>query len=437
MISTTKALRGTIPALLLFAALLPSASGASCGTDITSQFKVQVGPQQNNNAGMTTQLIAAQNTGATMEGAVYLAVYNVPSGIGLTNFTWTSSCDSIPGAYFIRYYLGYQNQWDANANLKLALKFVNPQNQPFTFSYSVLKGDMLPSPHAFPGDFDGDRVADVSVYEPGTATWKFKYSSSNIVSTIQFGEPFKDRFVMGDFDGDLKCDIAVYRRASGTWLIRRSSDHVDMTIPFGASHDIPVPADYDGDGYTDLAVYKGINNQFQILQSTNGQIRVVNHGVPGAVPIPADYDGDNKADPTFFVSATKMFNILKSTTNQVFTISSTGFVGHPFAADFLNTGRSDMATYDPNTGIVFIRPLLGNTFYQKTLSSTRRALAGDFNGGFKADVGTYDVASGEWNLQMGMTDPVPPAMLSFQFGTPNESLPLLTIPSTLKLPLLP
>src|SRR3712207_4943846 len=104
MILTMRALRGAVLAVLLFAVLLPSARGASCGTDVTSQFTIQLGKQQSNGAGITTQPVAAQNSGATMKGAVYLAVYNLPVGVGLADFTWTSSCDSIPGAYFIRFY---------------------------------------------------------------------------------------------------------------------------------------------------------------------------------------------------------------------------------------------------------------------------------------------------------------------------------------------
>jgi len=62
-----------------------------------------------------------------------------------------------------------------------------------------------------PGDYDGDRKADLGVFEPATATWQIQYSKTNVTSSFVYGLPTIDRFVVGDFDGDLKEDIATFR----------------------------------------------------------------------------------------------------------------------------------------------------------------------------------------------------------------------------------
>jgi hypothetical protein len=146
----------TIAVLLVSAAgLLSQPAPGSCGTDLTPQFAIQPGPLSTK-SGLSKQSLLLTNHGAVTKGTVYLAVYGLPAGITPIDFTWNSGCTALPGAYFFRIYLGYQNQWDANATLRVALQFSNPDNQPFTFTYQVLKGDVLPNPHAVPGDFDGD-----------------------------------------------------------------------------------------------------------------------------------------------------------------------------------------------------------------------------------------------------------------------------------------
>jgi spore coat protein A, manganese oxidase len=74
--------------------------------------------------------------------------------------------------------------------------------------------------------------------------------------------------VPGDYDGDRKADVAVYR--DGGWFIIRSSDGgFTVTSWGGLPQDIPVPADY-GDGRTDIAVYR--DGGWFIIRSSDGGV---------------------------------------------------------------------------------------------------------------------------------------------------------------------
>src|SRR5439155_9870246 len=133
----------------------------------------------------------------------------------------------------------------------LQLGFPNA-TQPFTYSYKIIKSPITLA--AVAGDFDGDRQADLAVFNKQNAQWTIQTSFNQFVTKFIFGAP-NDRFVVGDFDGDLRDDLATYNPVNFNWTIRFSSDGSVHTQPFGTPKALPVPADYDGDGYTDIAIY--------------------------------------------------------------------------------------------------------------------------------------------------------------------------------------
>jgi len=289
-----------------------------------------------------------------------------------------------------------------------------------------------------PGDFDGDGRADLAVYLPKTATWQFWYSKSDTQSTVVFGLPQQDRFLLGDFDGDLKADMAVYRASTSTFIYRRSSDHVDVQIPFATANDIPVPGDYDGDGYTDIAIFRPATAQWAILQSSTGTIQVLVHAPVGPFKVvPADYDGDGKTDPAYYRPDTRGFYILQSSNQQLRVIRNAALIGLPFAGDFTDTNQSSPATYDPDTGMVTIITPAGD-IRQRRVNSHQRPVCGNTSADVGDEFATFNVQAANWIIHFEMAAPVPPPfVLSANFGTPGESIPLLAIPSSLSSPLVP
>ena len=139
------------------------------------------------------------------------------------------------------------------------------------------------------GDFDGDGVADATVFRPTTGNWFTLNSGSNTVSISLFGLS-GDIPVDGDFDGDSRADLAVFRPSVGEWYFQRSSNNSIFGATFGQIGDKPVPGDYDKDGKTDIAIWRPGNGNYFILRSSDnfGSFYAFPWGQNGDVPLGAD-----------------------------------------------------------------------------------------------------------------------------------------------------
>lgn len=116
-------------------------------------------------------------------------------------------------------------------------------------------------------DFDGDGIADLSVFRPSAGTFFTLNSGSNTATFTPFGVN-GDIPVNGDFDGDKRADIAIFRPSLGQWWLLRSSDGGNFATTFGQTGDRPVPGDYDKDGKTDIAFWRPSNGNYFIARSS-------------------------------------------------------------------------------------------------------------------------------------------------------------------------
>ena len=135
-------------------------------------------------------------------------------------------------------------------------------------------------------DFDGDGVADLSVFRPGNgqSQWFIINSGTNTIESRDFGVT-GDVPIDGDFDGDRLNDLAVFRPTTGEWFKVNSSNGSFSVQAWGLNGDKPVADDYDKDGKTDLAVWRPTDGNYYIIRSSSGVLDQTQWGLPGDIPI--------------------------------------------------------------------------------------------------------------------------------------------------------
>ena len=262
----------------------------------------------------------------------------------------------------------------------------------FTLQYGG-PGDL-----AVPGDYNGDRRADVAVYRPLTGVWSVKDQF-----VVQFGEP-GDIPVAADYNGDGATDIAVYRPSTGFWYVRGQ-----LAVQFGDRGDVPVPGDYNADGATDIAVYRVKTGYWYVRNQS-----AIQFGGPGDVPVPADYDGNGSIDVAVYRPSTGYWY----GRNQ-FAIQH-GIPGDvPVPGDYDGDGAAEVVVFRPATGDWLdwghFTVHHGDGGYQPVprAPSALRATAGDYDGDGVTDLAVYRPSTGQWfvrnklAVQFGDADDVP------------------------------
>ncbi len=239
-------------------------------------------------------------------------------------------------------------------------------------------------------DFDGDGIADISVFRPDNGMW-YLLNSQNGFSAAQFGISI-DKLVSADYDGDGKTDIAVYR--GGIWYLLRSSTGF-TGFAFGDGNDIPQPADFDGDGKADLAVWRPSNGTWYIFNLATNQFSAYQFGASTDKPVASDYDGDGKADYAVYRPSNGTWYVQRS---------QLGFTGiqfgdandKPVPADYDGDGKTDIAVYRPSNGTWYLnRSQTGFTGIQFGIATDLPTPA-DYDGDGKVDVAVY--RDGTWYL---------------------------------------
>lgn len=200
-----------------------------------------------------------------------------------------------------------------------------------------------------PGDYDGDRATELAIYEKATGLWTTQIFRAGLIS---LGGP-EYTPVQGDYDGDGMTDPAVYAEASGQWAAMISGNNFDpVGTIFGGPGNKPVAADYDGDGFTDPALYQESTGIWAAMISGNSyDIIDGQFGGPDYAPVPADYDGDGLADPALYQESTGTWIVLLSGNNYSSIDGQFGGPGYlPAPADYDGDSLADPAVYQTDTG---------------------------------------------------------------------------------------
>ncbi|HXH06230.1 MAG TPA: VCBS repeat-containing protein, partial [Vicinamibacterales bacterium] len=219
-------------------------------------------------------------------------------------------------------------------------------------------------------DYDGDGRTDAAVWRADEGIWYILTSSSSYSHSafrmFRWGHRLLgDIPVTGDFDGDGLADLTVWRPSEGLWWVRTSSSAFRsyFVVRWGVGGDVPVSADFDGDGCSDVAVWRPETGMWWVLTSGSdytGYFAVRwGDGRLRDVAAASDYDGDRRADVAVWRAQTGTWWILTSSSNYrgYFTVQwGEGSLGDvPIVGDYDGDRRSDLAIWRPGSGVWFVR----------------------------------------------------------------------------------
>lgn len=158
-----------------------------------------------------------------------------------------------------------------------------------------------------PGDYDGDGVSDLAVYSEADGLWYiaslFKISGlqsqmrapSVMAWGVSWGGPGMTP-VSGDYNGDGVSDLAVYQEETGAWSVLTTGGSIALwnDVWGGPGYQV-VPGDYDGDNVDDQAV---VSASLWFVKTVDKRILLWGQawGEVSSQPVPGDYDGDGISD---------------------------------------------------------------------------------------------------------------------------------------------
>ena len=246
-------------------------------------------------------------------------------------------------------------------------------------------------------DFDGDGLADISIFRPSNGQWWYQQSSDNVVKAFTFGTP-TDKPVPADYDGDGKTDIAIYRPSTGEWFVLRSSNLSFFSLAFGISTDKPSPGDFDADGLADITIFRPSEGTWYI-NKTSGGIQITQWGAGGDIPENRDYDGDGKCDFAIFRASDGSWWINRSTAGIFVTAFGVG-TDKPVPADYTGDGKTDIAVWRPANGSWYVLRSEDSSFFAVPFGATGDVpAAADFDGDSKADFAVFRPDGANWFVQ--------------------------------------
>lgn len=279
------------------------------------------------------------------------------------------------------------------------------------------------------GNFDGDTLADISLFRPTDGVWWFLRGADNSVGAIRWGTN-GDIPVAGDYDGDAKTDFAVFRPSNGIWFVLRSSDSTLVAEPFGLTDDKPVAADYNGDEKTDLAVWRPSDRTWYIARPTGVPAQnfdAIQFGLSTDKPLVGDFDGDGRADAAVFRPSNRTWFMRDSSTGNsrqaIFGLAT----DRPTPADYNGDGITDIAVYRQTDGTWYFlktrrNALGGPSFILYDFSAFRFGIAedlpvsADYDGDGRVDISVFRPSTGTWWTLKSLDGSVS----ATQFGVSND-----------------
>jgi hypothetical protein len=204
-------------------------------------------------------------------------------------------------------------------------------------------------------DYHNDGKTDYSVFRPATQVWYFSDSDDNSYSNYKWGLASDIPLQVVQYSqssGSYFNTIAVFRPSTGTWWIPQFGSTI--TLQFGQNGDIPMTFDYDGDGTDEIAVFRPSNGTWYLANFLTGQfIEAYWFGQAGDIPAPGDYDGDGTTDIAIFRPSTGDWWFRNRATGAQTALHFGEAGDKPQPADYDGDGKADLTVY--RNGVWWIR----------------------------------------------------------------------------------
>lgn len=300
---------------------------------------------------------------------------------------------------------------------------------------------------AISGDWDGDGVATVGLYDETTSTFYLTNSTTSAVSSISFGFGAADSGlipVTGDWNDDGIDTIGVYDPISSVFYLRNSNDigFADITVAFGPARGgwKPVTGDWDGEGGDTIGLYCTAASTFYMRYSntSGGADLVVSFGPTDGLQLAVTGDWNNDGTDTIGVydPASSTFYLRNSNTAG-FADISVGFGpeygGWVPLANHWQAGSAGVldtiCLYDASTSTFYKRFSNSSGFANITeafgpASTAWQPVVGDWNYDGVTTIGLYDSTTATFYLRDTNSASAATITFIFETGASNNAIPV-------------